>query len=41
VLVGDRRQRQCPGTEILRRLIQIRRDEKLGRLIADVLPDRT
>ena len=39
VLVSDRRQRQGLGTELMRRLIQIGRDEKLGRLIADVLPD--
>ncbi|MBD3559817.1 GNAT family N-acetyltransferase, partial [Planktothrix sp. FACHB-1355] len=37
MLVSDRFQRQGLGTELLRRLVQIARDEKLDRITADIL----
>jgi acetyltransferase len=39
VLVVDRVQRQGLGTELLRRLIQVGRDERLARITAEVLPE--
>jgi acetyltransferase len=39
VLVADRYQRQGLGTELLRRLIQIARNIKINRLVAEVLWD--
>jgi acetyltransferase len=39
VLVSDQYQGQGLGTELLRRLIRVARDERLSRLIADVLPE--
>ncbi|MBI4382591.1 MAG: bifunctional acetate--CoA ligase family protein/GNAT family N-acetyltransferase [Nitrospinae bacterium] len=39
LIVGDDHQRQGLGTELLRRLIAIGREEKLARIIADILPD--
>jgi len=38
VLVSDRYQGQGLGTELLRLLIEIGRDENLGRIVADILP---
>ena len=39
LLIGDRWQRQGIGTELLKRLVQIGRVEKLGRLTAFILAD--
>jgi acetyltransferase len=39
VLVSDRWQRCGLGTELLRRLVQIGKEEKLCRIVGDVLPD--
>jgi acetyltransferase len=39
VLVSDRYQRRGIGTELLRRLTQVGRDEKLDRLVAYMLPE--
>ena len=39
VLVSDEWQRQGLGTELLRRLIEIGRDEKLARLIGQILAE--
>jgi acetyltransferase len=39
MLVRDNYQGQGLGTELLRRLIQVGRDEKLRRITADILPD--
>jgi acetyltransferase len=39
VLVADRFQRQGLGTELLRRLIQVARDEGLGRIVGDIHPE--
>jgi len=39
VLVSDRFQGQGLGTELLRRLIEIGRDEQLRRVVAEILPD--
>lgn len=39
MLVADQFQRRGLGTELLRRLIQIGRDEKLDRITADILTD--
>jgi acetyltransferase len=39
VLVTDRAQHQGLGTELIRRLIQIARDQKLQSLVAHILPD--
>ncbi|MCG3116974.1 MAG: bifunctional acetate--CoA ligase family protein/GNAT family N-acetyltransferase [Candidatus Manganitrophus sp. SA1] len=41
VLIGDPYQRQGLGTELLRRLIQIGRDEHLKKIRAEILPDNT
>ena len=39
ILVIDRYQRRGLGTELLRRLVQIGREEKLKRITADILPE--
>ena len=39
LLVSDQCQKQGLGTELLRRLVQIGRDEKLSRLSADIMAD--
>ena len=39
ILVADTCQRQGLGTELLRRLVQIGRDEKLARIVASIDPD--
>jgi acetyltransferase len=39
VLVADRWQNQGLGTELVRRLIEIARDEKLARVLANILPE--
>jgi acetyltransferase len=39
LLVGDRFQHRGLGTELLRQLLQVARDEKLDRLSADILPE--
>jgi acetyltransferase len=39
VLVSDKWQGRGLGTELLNRIIQVGRDEKVGRLVADILPD--
>ncbi|CAN1210983.1 bifunctional acetate--CoA ligase family protein/GNAT family N-acetyltransferase [Tumidithrix helvetica PCC 7403] len=39
IMVSDSFQRQGLGTEILQRLIQIGRDEKLDRITAEILPE--
>jgi acetyltransferase len=39
ILVNDQWQGQGIGTELLRRLIQIGRDERVARIVADILPD--
>ncbi|HKN61418.1 MAG TPA: GNAT family N-acetyltransferase [Candidatus Acidoferrales bacterium] len=39
VLVADRWQNQGLGTELIRRLIEIARDEKLARVLANILPE--
>ncbi|HXU79447.1 MAG TPA: bifunctional acetate--CoA ligase family protein/GNAT family N-acetyltransferase, partial [Methylomirabilota bacterium] len=39
LIVSDRWQKQGLGTELLKRLVQIGRDEKLERLTADILAD--
>lgn len=39
MLISDRCQRQGLGTDLLRRLIQVGRDERLKRIRADILPD--
>jgi acetyltransferase len=41
MLVADRYQRAGLGTEMLRRLLQAARDEKLRRVTADILPENT
>jgi acetyltransferase len=41
LLVSDRVQRSGLGTELLRRLLQVGRDEKLRRITADILPQNT
>lgn len=38
ILISDAFQKKGLGTELLRRLIQVARDEKLVRLLADILP---
>ena len=40
-VVSDAYHGQGLGTELLRRLIAIARDERLDRVVADVLPDNT
>jgi acetyltransferase len=39
ILVNDQWQGQGIGSELLRRLIQVARDERVGRIVADILPD--
>ncbi|MBL8798947.1 MAG: bifunctional acetate--CoA ligase family protein/GNAT family N-acetyltransferase [Planctomycetia bacterium] len=39
LLVGDRYQRAGLGTELLRRLVEIGRQENLRRIVADILPN--
>jgi acetyltransferase len=39
VLVSDQAQKQGLGTELVRRLIEVARDEKLERLVAVILPE--
>ncbi len=39
MIVGDSNQKKGLGEELLRRLLQIARDEKLKRITADILPD--
>jgi acetyltransferase len=39
ILIGDQYQRTGLGTELLTRLIQIGRDEKLDRIVAEILPE--
>ena len=39
ILIGDAVQHHGLGTEMLRRLIEIARDEKLTRVTADILPE--
>ncbi|MDP8981725.1 MAG: GNAT family N-acetyltransferase [Acidobacteriota bacterium] len=39
MLIGDSVQHQGLGTEMLRRLIEIARDENLRRITADILPE--
>ncbi len=39
LLVSDEIQRQGLGTELLRRLVEIGRTEKLSRITADILPE--
>jgi len=41
LLVSDPQQRSGLGTEILRRLVQIGREEQLARIVADILPNNT
>ena len=41
VLVSDRHQHRGLGAELLRRLIQVGRDEKLRELVASILPENT
>ena len=39
ILVTDQFQRRGLGSELLRRLIQVGRDESLGRIVGDIHPD--
>jgi acetyltransferase len=39
ILISDQYQNQGLGTELLRRLVQIGRDEKIHRITADILPE--
>src|SRR5262245_53448401 len=39
ILVNDQWQGQGIGSELLRRLIQVGRNERVGRIVADILPD--
>jgi acetyltransferase len=39
VLVSDKAQKQGLGTELVRRLIEVARDEKLERIVAVILPE--
>ena len=39
ILIGDSYQRHRLGTELLRRLIDFGRDEKLERIVAEILPE--
>lgn len=41
VLVADSHQKEGVGTELVRRLIEFGRDEKLQRIIANILPENT
>ena len=40
-VISDKWQGQGIGTELLARLVQIGREEKLERIVADILPDNT
>lgn len=39
ILISDEHQRQGIGTELLSRLVQFGRDEKLERIVAEILPE--
>jgi acetyltransferase len=39
LLISDQSQNRGLGTELLRRLVEIGREEKLRRITADILPD--
>jgi acetyltransferase len=39
VIVNDQHQGQGLGTELLRRILDVARDEKLNRVVGDILPD--
>jgi acetyltransferase len=39
VLVSDQAQKQGLGTELVRRLIEVAREEKLERIVAVILPE--
>jgi len=39
ILISDRAQGQGLGSELLRRLVAIGRDEKLSRITADIIPE--
>ena len=39
IIISDKHQKQGLGTELLKRLVQIGRDEKLSRISASILPD--
>jgi acetyltransferase len=39
LLVTDRCQKQGLGTELLKRLVQVGREEKLARIAADIMAD--
>jgi acetyltransferase len=41
ILVGDRYQHCGIGTELLRRLLQIGRDEQIGTIVADILVENS
>jgi acetyltransferase len=41
LLVSDRFQRRGLGTELLRRLLDVGCEEKLGRIVAEILPENT
>jgi acetyltransferase len=41
MMVSDRVHNQGLGTELLRRLIQVGKDEKISRITADILPDNS
>jgi acetyltransferase len=41
VLVSDPHQHQGLGTELLRRVLQVAKDEKVSRVTADILPDNS
>ncbi len=41
VLVSDEYQGQGLGAELVRRLIEVARDEKLSKIVGDILPDNT
>jgi len=41
IVISDQYQRQGIGTELLRRLLQIGRDKKIGRIVADILPENS
>ena len=41
LLISDRQQRRGLGTELLRRLIEVGREEKLERIVAEILPDNS
>jgi len=39
VLITDKYQHQGIGTELLKRLVQVGRDEKLSLIVGDILPE--